>query len=173
MSTRRTAQIVVVGAGVIGLAVARALAQTGEDVLILEANSGFGKETSSRSSEVIHSGLYYANDSLKARTCVRGRELLYEYAARCAVRVRRTGKLIAACCDAELHALEELHAHAQGNGVQDLRPLSRQEIADLEPALRVQGALFSPSTGIVDSHALMRALLADAEAHGARTAFGA
>jgi L-2-hydroxyglutarate oxidase LhgO len=173
MSDRESTHVVVVGAGVVGLAVARALAQTYRDVFILEANRGFGMETSSRNSEVIHAGLYYPKGSLKARTCVRGRQLLYEYAALRGVEVRKTGKLIVACSSQELGALEKLYLHAQANDVDDLRPLSAEEISDLEPALKVQGGLLSPSTGIVDSHQLMLALLADAEASGAHAVFGA
>jgi L-2-hydroxyglutarate oxidase LhgO len=171
MSTREARQVVVVGAGVVGLAVARALARTFDDVLILEANPNFGMEISSRSSEVIHAGLYYPPGSLKARACVRGRELLYGYAERRGIEARRIGKLIVACSQGELSALERLRARAEANGVTDLRALSRQEIGDLEPALSVQGALLSPSTGIIDSHALMLALLGDAEANGARAVF--
>ena len=173
MSDRESAHVVVVGAGVIGLAVARALAQTCRDVLILEANSGFGMETSSRNSEVIHGGLYYPQGSLKAQTCVRGRQLLYDYAALRGIEVRKTGKLIVACSSEELGALEKLRLHAATNGVEDLRALSAHEIFELEPALKVQGGLLSPSTGIIDSHALMLALLGDAEASGARAVFGA
>ncbi|HEY4773090.1 MAG TPA: FAD-dependent oxidoreductase, partial [Steroidobacteraceae bacterium] len=108
MSTRESTQVVVVGAGVVGLAVARALARIYDDVLILEANPNFGTEISSRSSEVIHAGLYYPPHSLKARACVRGRELLYAYAARRGIEARRIGKLIVACSKDELDALEKL-----------------------------------------------------------------
>ncbi len=171
MSTRDSTQVVVVGAGVVGLAVARALAQAYADVLILDANPNFGMDISSRSSEVIHAGLYYPPGSLKARACVRGRELLYAYAARRGIEARKIGKLIVACSAGELGALETLRARAATNGVTDLRALTRKEIAALEPALSVEGALLSPSTGIIDSHALMLALLGDAEAHGARAVF--
>jgi L-2-hydroxyglutarate oxidase LhgO len=171
MSTRESTQVVVVGAGVVGLAVARALARIYDDVLILEANPNFGTEISSRSSEVIHAGLYYPPHSLKARACVRGRELLYAYAARRGIEARRIGKLIVACSKDELDALEKLRARAEANGVTDLYALTSREISALEPALGVHGALFSPSTGIIDSHALMLALLGDAEASGARAVF--
>ena len=171
MSTRESTQVVVVGAGVVGLAVARALAQTHDDVLVLDANPNFGMEISARSSEVIHAGLYYSPGSLKARACVRGRELLYAYAARRGIEARKIGKLIVACSTDELGALEKLRARAEANGVTDLRALTREETAALEPALGVQGALLSPSTGIIDSHALMLALLGDAESHGARAVF--
>lgn len=172
MSSPEPAHVVVVGAGVVGLAVARVLAQIHRDVLILEAQRSFGMETSTRGSAVIHAGFYYPQHSLKARTCVRGRELLYHYAALHGIGVRKIGKLIVACSRDELDTLARLHAQAQANGVEDLLALSRQEARDLEPALAaVHGALLSPSTGIIDCHALMQALLADAEAHGARALF--
>ena len=171
MSSRESTQVVVVGAGVVGLAVARALAQIYGEVLILEANHGFGMGTSARGSAVIHAGLYYPQGSLKARACVRGRQLLYPYAALRGVGVRKTGKLIVACSSEELGALERLRSQAQANGVEDLLALTRQEVRDLEPALAVHGALLSPSTGIIDCCALMLALLEDAEARGARAMF--
>jgi len=172
MSSREAAHVIVVGAGVVGLAVARALAQIHRDVLILEAQRSFGMGTSARGSAVIHAGLYYPPDSLKARTCVSGRELLYRYAAERGIGVRKTGKLIVACSSDELDVLERLRAQAQANGVEDLVVLSQQEAHDLEPALAaVRGALLSPSTGIIDCCALMRALLEDAQAHGARALF--
>ena len=173
MRNNRSAQVGVVGAGVIGLAVARTLAQTSCDVLILESNSGFGMATSSRNSEVIHAGLYYPRGGLKARTCLRGRKLLYEYAERRGVEVQKLGKLIVACSTEELHALEKLRSHARANGVEDLLPLTAKEIRDLEPVLNVLGGLFSPSTGIVDTRSLMLALLGDAEASGAQVVYGA
>jgi L-2-hydroxyglutarate oxidase LhgO len=171
MSSRESAQVVVVGAGVVGLAVARAFAQIHGEVLILEANSSFGMESSARGSAVIHAGLFYPQGSLKARTCVRGRELLYSYAALRGVGVRKTGKLIVACSSAELGVLERLRSQAQANGVEDLQLLARDEVRDLEPALAVHGALLSPSTGIVDGRALMLALWEDAEARGACVLF--
>lgn len=171
MSNQDSTQVVVVGAGVVGLAVARALAQRYDDILILEANRSFGMEISSRSSEVIHAGLYYPPGSLKARVCVHGRELLYAYVARRGIEARRIGKLIVACAPDELSALEKLRARAEANGITDLRALTPREIGNLEPALAVQGALLSPSTGIIDSHALMLALLGDAEARGVRAVF--
>src|ERR1700722_13893895 len=131
MIRRETAEVVVVGAGVVGLAVARELARTCGAVLILEAQRGFGMETSARGSAVIHAGLYYPADSLKARTCVRGRELLYAYAADRGIKVRKTGKLIVACSNDELGVLESLLAQGRANGVTDLRSLTRQEIQAL------------------------------------------
>ena len=171
MSRPESAQVIVVGAGVVGLAVARALAQIPVEVLIVEASPGFGMGTSARGSGVVHAGLYYPQDSLKAHTCVRGRHLLYAYAARRGVAVRKTGKLIVACSSQELAELDRLQAQAKTNGVEDLQLLTRSEVRDLEPALAVHAALLSPSTGIIDCHALMRALFEDAQTCGARAMF--
>jgi L-2-hydroxyglutarate oxidase LhgO len=173
MSRRSSTQVVVVGAGVVGLAVARALARIHAEVLILEANPGFGMETSVRGSAVIHAGLYYPQGSLKARTCVRGRELLYAYAALRKVAARKTGKLIIASSREELGVLERLRSQGQANGVEDLVLLTRKEAGDLEPALAAHGALLSPSSGIIDCRALMQALFEDAAARGARALFAA
>ena len=158
---------VVVGAGVIGLAIARALALAGREVLILEAAAGIGEESSSRNSEVIHAGIYYATGSLKARACLAGREALYRFCAERGVPHRRLGKLIVATDAAELATLGAIRAKALANGVNDLRLLDADEAKALEPELATVGALFSPSTGVVDSHAYMLALLAEAEAEGA------
>lgn len=161
---------VVVGAGVIGLAVARRLALSGQEVLLLEAARAIGTETSSRNSEVIHAGIYYTPGSLKARLSVRGRHLLYEYCASHGIAHRRTGKLIVATRSAEEPVLEQLAAQAAANGARDLRPLSGAEAIALEPALACTAALLSPSTGILDSHGLMLSLLGEAEDHGAALA---
>ncbi|MDD9744011.1 MULTISPECIES: NAD(P)/FAD-dependent oxidoreductase [Marinovum] len=160
--------VVVVGAGVVGLAVARALALAGREVLILEKNPVMGEETSARNSEVIHAGIYYPPGTLKARHCRRGRDLLHRYCEARGVGHRRCGKLIVASDTDEAARLPQIAAHAQGNGVTDLRLIGAAELQALEPALRASAALFSPSTGIVDSHALMLALLGEAEAHGAQ-----
>ncbi|MGR6806962.1 NAD(P)/FAD-dependent oxidoreductase [Sphaerotilus natans] len=157
----------VVGAGVVGLAAARALAQAGREVVIAEAREAFGTVTSARSSEVIHAGLYYPTGSLKARLCVRGRDLLYAYCAERGIAHRRCGKLIVATAEAQLERLDALQAQAWANGVDDLQRLSAEQARAMEPALACVAALWSPSTGIVDSHGLMLALLADAEAAGA------
>ncbi len=158
---------VVVGAGVVGLAVARALAMQGREVLILEAQDAIGVGTSSRNSEVIHAGIYYPEDSLKARLCVRGRQLLYEYCEQRGIPHRRCGKLIVATEPWQLAALEDIATAAERNGVRDLDFLERRAALVLEPSLRCVGALLSPSTGIVDSHAFMLGLLGDAQAKGA------
>ena len=158
---------VVIGAGVVGLAVARALAQAGREVVILEAENAFGTGTSSRNSEVIHAGIYYPTGSLRAQLCVRGKALLYDLCASHGVAHQRCGKLIVATSAGDLPALDKLQATAQANGVGDLQRLGASEAQALEPALQCVGALLSPSTGIIDSHGLMLALLGDAEAAGA------
>jgi len=161
---------VVVGAGVVGLAVARALALAGREVLILEGDDAIGKHTSSRNSEVIHAGIYYPRDSLKARTCVEGRQRLYDYCAERGVPHRRCGKLIVATDTAQLEELEGIRQRAHANGVTDVVPVSTGEALEMEPELHCAAALHSPSTGIIDSHALMRAYLGDAERAGAMLA---
>jgi L-2-hydroxyglutarate oxidase LhgO len=161
---------VVVGAGVVGLAVARALALAGREVVILEAEDAIGTHTSSRNSEVIHAGIYYAARSLKAALCVKGRRQLYEYCASHGVPHRRIGKLIVATSEAQLKDMEVLQGKAQANGVEDLVRVSREEAVSMEPQLRCAAALLSPSTGIIDSHALMLAYLGDAENAGAKLA---
>jgi L-2-hydroxyglutarate oxidase LhgO len=163
---------IVAGAGVIGLAVARALAIGGREVLILEAASGIGTETSSRNSEVIHAGIYYPPASMMARLCVAGRQALYEYCEQRMVPFRRCGKLIVATSPDEAERLPGIAARAAANGVADMRLLSAAEARALEPALATAGALLSPSTGILDSHAFMQALLDDAERAGATLVLG-
>lgn len=158
---------VVVGAGVIGLACARALARAGLETLVLERLPGFGQETSSRNSEVIHAGLYYPTGSLKAECCVAGNRALYAFCAEYGVPHRRCGKLIVATAPAQRDRLAALYAQGRRNGVSDLELLSGADACVLEPALAADHALLSPSTGIIDSHALMLALLGDAERHGA------
>lgn len=157
---------VVVGAGVVGLAAARALALAGREVLVLEACAAIGTQTSSRNSEVIHAGMYYPTDSLKARLCVRGRSLLVDYCAARCIAHRRTGKLIVATAPHQLQALHTIAAQAQANGVDDLQWLGAAQACALEPQLQCVAALHSPSTGIIDSHGLMLALQADLEQAG-------
>jgi L-2-hydroxyglutarate oxidase LhgO len=164
-------EILIVGAGIVGLAIARALALAGHEVLVLEAESAIGTGTSSRNSEVIHAGIYYPPGSLKALLCVAGRHLLYEYCAAHGVAARRVGKLIVATEADETPALETIAVRAAASGVADLRRLDGGEARALEPALAAEAALLSPSTGIVDSHALMLAYQGDAEAAGAAIAF--
>ncbi len=159
-------EAVVVGAGVVGLAIARALSRRGLKVLLLEKERAIGTGTSSRNSEVIHAGLYYEPGSLKARLCVEGNRMLYRYCAERGVPHRRCGKLVVATEPGEDAALLALQARAEANGVEDLTLLDTAELKRLEPDLRASSALHSPSSGIIDSHALMLALLADAENAG-------
>ena len=161
---------VVVGAGVVGLAVARALAISGREVVVLEAEDAIGTHTSSRNSEVIHAGIYYPKDSLKARSCVAGKALLYEFCASHGVPHRRCGKLIVASEANQVGELEVILQKAIANGVIDLTPLTKAKALAMEPELACVAALHSPSTGIIDSHALMLAYLGDAEAQGAMLA---
>ncbi|WP_294539540.1 NAD(P)/FAD-dependent oxidoreductase [uncultured Rhodoblastus sp.] len=157
----------VIGAGVIGLAVARELARAGREVLIVERENRIGVGTSSRNSEVIHAGIYYDQWSLMARFCVEGRRALYHFCEERGVPHRRCGKLIVATSREESSKLSAIKARAAANGVEDLVEISISTARDLEPALHCEGALLSPSTGIIDSHAFMLALLADAESFGA------
>ncbi|HEX7080076.1 MAG TPA: NAD(P)/FAD-dependent oxidoreductase [Gammaproteobacteria bacterium] len=161
---------VVIGAGVVGLAVARALAVGGREVVVLEKNSAIGAETSSRSSEVIHAGIYYTPGSLKAQLCVRGRDALYRYCAEKGIAHRRCGKVIVAVDDEQEPRLDALRATAAANGVADLRRLDSSELEALEPAVVGVSGLLSPSTGIVDSHGFMLALQGDLERAGGHVA---
>lgn len=157
---------IVVGGGVVGLAIGRALALAGHAPLILEGEAEYGSWTSSRNSEVIHAGIYYAEGSLKARLCVEGKALLYAFCAERGVPHKQLGKLIFAHDSAQFGELEKIKAAADAAGVHDLRWLDRTQAQALEPDLGCAAALFSPSTGIVDSHSLMQALLGEAEANG-------
>jgi L-2-hydroxyglutarate oxidase LhgO len=162
-----TVECVVVGAGVVGLAIARALAQAGREVLVLEKERLVGSETSARNSEVIHAGLYYPTGSLKAALCVRGRDLLYAYCAESGVPHKRLGKLVVAVTEAEIASLENVRRQAAVNGVTDPAWLDGSAARVLEPELAGVAAILSPSTGIIDSHALMMSYQADAEKAGA------
>jgi L-2-hydroxyglutarate oxidase LhgO len=161
---------VVIGAGVVGLAVARALAMAGREVVVLEAEDAIGTHTSSRNSEVIHAGIYYPKGSLKARSCVAGKELLYEYCVAHGVPHRRSGKLIVATDEKQIIELESIQKKAHANGVSDVVWMTQAQVLALEPELSCVAGLYSPSTGIIDSHALMLAYLGDAEANGAMLA---
>jgi L-2-hydroxyglutarate oxidase LhgO len=163
----------VVGAGVVGLAVASALARSGREVVIIEREEIFGSGTSSRNSEVIHAGIYYPPGSLKARLCIEGKQKLYEFCRRRAVEHRNCGKLIVATSDAQIAELEAIRRRAASCGVDDLSLLGAAEIHAMEPALTCVAGLVSPSTGIIDSHGYMLSLLGEAEEHGAAIAYDA
>ena len=160
----------VIGAGVVGLAIAREFALAGRDVVILESENAIGTHTSARNSEVIHAGIYYETGSLKAQVCVAGRKALYRYCAERGVNHRRIGKIIVATDDTQRDGLRKHKRQAEINGVDDLRTVSRAELAELEPEVVGVEGFLSPSTGIIDSHGLMLAYLGDAENHGASLA---
>jgi L-2-hydroxyglutarate oxidase LhgO len=162
---------IVIGAGVVGLACARALAQQGRDVLLLERHGHIGEETSSRNSEVIHAGIYYPTGSAKARLCVRGKELLYEYCAAHSIPHNNCGKLIVATDESQLTVLEGYQQQARRNGVGELTSLSQAQIVELEPEVDAVAGLWSPTTGIVDSHAFMLSLQGQLEQAGGVIAF--
>ncbi len=162
---------VVAGAGVVGIAVARALAMAGREVLVLDAAEGIGTGTSSRNSEVIHAGIYYPKDSLMARFCVQGRRMLYRFCTERGVPFDNCGKLIVATSEAENAMLAGIQARAEANGVEGMRQLSAAEAIAMEPNLQCTAALFSPTTGVIDSHAYMLALQGEAEHAGAMFVF--
>ena len=162
---------IVIGAGVIGLGIARALSRGGREVIILESERHFGMHTSSRNSEVIHAGIHYEPNSLKARLCLAGRDLLYRYCAERGIPHRRCGKFTVATAATQLAVLEKIESNARASGVFDLAWLEGSEARRAEPELQCIRALSSPSTGIIDSHVLMQSLLADAEANGANIAY--
>ena len=158
--------VVVIGAGVVGLAVGRALALSGREVLVLESENAIGTGTSSRNSEVIHAGIYYPAGSLKARLCVQGKQMLYAYCAERGVAHKQLGKLIVATSPGQVLALDGIMAKAAANGVRDLQKLTAAQAQALEPALSCEAALLSPSTGVIDSHGYMLALQGDMENAG-------
>lgn len=170
MAAMERTDAIVVGAGVVGLAVARALALAGREVIVLERERLIGSHTSARNSEVIHAGIYYPQGSAKARLCVAGKRMLYDYLASRGVPHRRIGKIIVATEPEQEGALQGVAAAAAGNGVEAMRFLSKAELAALEPALRAEAGLLSGSTGIVDSHALMLSLRGEIEDAGGAVA---
>jgi len=170
---RLECEAVVIGAGVVGLAVARALAMAGRETVILERATLIGSETSSRNSEVIHAGLYHYYPPLKESLCIAGRKQLYDFAASHGVAHRRIGKWLVATSPAQVPELETIQAFARANGVTDLAPVAAAAVRREEPHLRFTEVVASPSTGIIDSHAYMLALLGDAQAHGAQLVFDA
>jgi len=166
-SAASAADVVVIGAGIVGLASAAALARAGRSVLIIERHEEIAREVTSRNSEVIHAGIYYPRESLKARLCTRGRELLYAWCAERNVAHRKLGKIIVAGRPDEVSILEDLNARAEANGVPGMEMLSAEAVRELEPCVRAHAALLSPETGVIDTHGFALSLLADAEAHGA------
>jgi L-2-hydroxyglutarate oxidase LhgO len=165
------ADIVIIGAGVVGLAIAAQVAGKGWEAYVLEKNETFGLETSSRHSGVIHSGIYYPEGSLKAKMCLLGNHMLYELGERYGIGYKKLGKLIVATSDEETGKLPALLARGQRNGVEGLRMLSKKEIKELEPNIEGVSALLSPSTGIIDSHALMKCFIAQAREGGVQVAY--
>jgi L-2-hydroxyglutarate oxidase LhgO len=157
---------IVVGAGVVGLAVAKVLAETGQEVMVLEGDTTFGTGTSSRNSEVIHAGIYYPAGSQKAKFCVDGKHRLYAYLRERGLPFDNCGKLIVATSQEQLGKLVEIKAKAEANGVMDIEWCSPEQVSELEPNVVCTGALFSPSTGIIDSHSFMQSLLGDLENNG-------
>jgi len=161
----------VIGAGVVGLAVAARLSEHNRPLFVVERNTGFGQETSSRNSEVIHAGIYYPTGSLKARLCVRGREMLYRRLEETRIPYRRCGKLLVATDPAEAEQLTAIVKKAEANGVHDLEALSGDQALEMEPQVKAVAALYSPSTGIIDSHRLMRHLLSRARRNGSEIVY--
>lgn len=163
--------ILIIGAGVVGLAVAEELSGSSKSIIVVEKNESFGRETSSRNSEVIHGGIYYSPGSLKAGMCVRGRELLYRFCAENDIACRKTGKLIVATEKEEIGAAESLFNNASRNGVPGLKIMDQKDIKKMEPDISGIAALYSPETGIVDSHSFMQRMLNKAKANGAMIVF--
>jgi L-2-hydroxyglutarate oxidase LhgO len=164
--------VAIIGAGVIGLATAREIAQGGKGVFVFEKNRTFGLETSSRNSEVIHAGIYYPEDSLKAKLCVEGKSLLYKLCDKHNIAYKKSGKIIVAADENEISWLEELYEQGRKNGVADLMLLSRTELKKLEPNIEARAGLLSPSSGIFDSHTLLKFLHSQAREKGAEFVFG-
>jgi L-2-hydroxyglutarate oxidase LhgO len=164
-------EITVLGAGVIGLAVAAELSRAYKDIFVIEKNLSFGQEISSRNSEVIHAGIYYPKDSLKTKTCIEGRHLIYEFCAKNNIEHKKIGKLIVAIDSSEVSDLEKIFKQGLENGVEDLRLISKGEIKELEPYVEAQTAIYSPSTGILNSHDLMKALVLQFENNGGQIAY--
>jgi L-2-hydroxyglutarate oxidase LhgO len=166
------ATITIIGAGVVGLAIAENLSSDFNNIFVLEKHTGFGQETSSRNSEVIHAGIYYPKGSLKARLCVEGKEILYEYCRKYDIGHRKCGKLIVATTPQEVPIIQNIKHNAEKNGVNDLILLEKDQIKSLEPNIFAIKAVFSPSTGIVDSHELMKRLEINAINNGVQIAYG-
>ena len=165
------ADVLVIGAGVVGLATARSLAMSGRDVILIDSNTSFGMETSSRNSEVIHAGLYYPTGSLRARMCVRGAAMMYDYCAERGIVANQCGKLIVATDENQIEAMTALKDRGDNNDVPGLELLGRNSVLTLEPQIKAVAAIFSPASGVVDSHNLMASLEGDAENAGALIAY--
>jgi len=166
-----TVNIVIIGAGVVGLAIAAELSKKYKGIVILERHNSFGQETSSRNSEVIHAGIYYPKDTLKAKLCVEGRALLYEICLKNNIPFKKIGKLIVASDKDEIPALEQLFQRGKDNGVDDLQLIGADDLRKMEPNVNGVAALYSPSTGIVDSHRLMQYYLHIAQSNGVTVAY--
>ncbi len=164
--------IAIIGAGVVGLAVAAELSKKHKDVILLEKESSFGQGTSSRNSEIIHAGIYYPKESLKAKLCVEGKDLLYAFCEKNNVPCKKLGKIIAAVDESEIVQLRDLEQKAKANGVVDLTWLSKKQIEEFEPAIKAVSTLYSPSTGIIDSHSLMKCLEQKAKDNGVIISYG-
>jgi len=163
--------ITIIGAGVVGLSIAAELSKYHQDIILIEKYPSFGQEISSRNSEVIHAGIYYPAGSLKTRTCIEGRVLLYEFCAKNDIPHRKLGKLIVAVNNQEIKELEKLFADGCNNAVEDLKLITKNEIKELEPNIKAEAAVYSPSTGIVDTHSLMKKLAAHFESRGGLIAY--
>lgn len=163
--------IIIVGAGVIGLAIAERLSSVGKEIIVLEKHDGFGREASSRNSEVIHAGLYYPKDSLKARLCIEGNRMLYSLCEQKGILFQKTGKIVVAGNDEESEKVNQLYEQGVANGVEGLRLLNKSEVNKMEPRLNCNLGLFSPETGIFDTHSLMACLEQAAKANGVITAY--
>ncbi|MFH1645417.1 MAG: NAD(P)/FAD-dependent oxidoreductase, partial [Candidatus Omnitrophota bacterium] len=164
--------IIIIGAGIVGLSIAAALSQKSKNIIVVEKEESFGQGASSRNSEIIHSGIYYKKDSLKAKLCIEGRELLYQFCRENNIPHKQSGKLIVATNDKETRELEKLIDNGKSNGVKELRLLGREEIKKIEPAVNALTAIHSPLTGIVDTHQLMREKQNIAENRGVIFAYG-
>src|SRR5664279_3198729 len=166
------AEITIIGAGVIGLAIAEEISKGNKNVFLLEKHHTFGQETSSRNSEVIHAGIYYTKNSLKSKLCLEGKRLLYDYCNRYDIPYKNCGKLIVATSEAEISIIEGIRQTAIQNGVDDLKVLGREQFTELEPNIFALKALYSPSTGIVDSHSLMKQFETNAVNNGCQIVYG-
>lgn len=163
--------ITIVGAGVVGLSIAAELSRRHTDIFVIEKNATFGQETSSRNSEVIHAGIYYPRDSLKTKTCIEGKRLLYEFCAQNHIPHKKIGKFIVAINSREIKELEELFKQGLANGVEDLQFMDKAELNKFEPHVKAEAAVYSPSTGIIDSHSFMKQLLMQLKERGGQIAY--